>query len=66
MAGIIGGAGAIVIPEIETDPDELAAELRGAYERGKAQALVVVAEGDLYNAWAIDKHFAEYRGRIGF
>jgi 6-phosphofructokinase 1 len=66
MAGITGGAEAIVIPEIETDPDELAVELRAAYERGKAHALVVVAEGALYNARAIDKHFAEYRGRIGF
>jgi 6-phosphofructokinase 1 len=66
MAGITGGAEAIVVPELETDPDELAAELQAAYERGKAHALVVVAEGALYNARAIDEHFAKYSGRIGF
>jgi 6-phosphofructokinase 1 len=66
MAGITGGAEAIVIPEVETDPDELAVELRAAYERGKAHALVVVAEGSRYNARAMEQHFAEYRGRIGF
>lgn len=66
MAGITGGAEAIVIPEVETNPDEVAAKLRAAYERGKAHALVVVAEGARYDARAIEQHFAEYRGRIGF
>lgn len=66
MAGITGGAEAIVIPEAETNPDEVAAEVRAAYERGKAHALVVVAEGARYNARAMEEHFAEYRGRIGF
>jgi 6-phosphofructokinase 1 len=66
MAGITGGAEAIVMPELETNPDELAAELRAAYERGKAHALVVVAEGARYNARAIERHFAEHRDRIGF
>jgi 6-phosphofructokinase 1 len=66
MAGITGGAEAIVIPEVDTDPDEVAAELHAAYERGKAHGLVVVAEGALYNARAMERHFTEYRGRIGF
>lgn len=66
MAGITGGAEAIVIPEVETNPEEVAAKLRAAYERGKAHALVVVAEGARYEARAIEQHFAEYRGRIGF
>jgi 6-phosphofructokinase 1 len=35
IAGITGGAEVIVIPEVETNPEEVAAELRGAYERGK-------------------------------
>ena len=43
MAGIAGGAEAIVIPEVDTDPETLADELRGAYERGQAHALLVVA-----------------------
>lgn len=45
MVGIAGGAEAIVIPEIEVDPEEVARELRLASERGKSHAIVVVAEG---------------------
>src|SRR4029078_4148902 len=50
MAGITGGAEVIVIPEVETNPEEVARELRAAYERGKAHAIAVVAEGARYNA----------------
>ena len=50
MAGLAGGADAIVIPERELAPEAVAAEITAAYERGKAHALVVVAEGARYNA----------------
>jgi 6-phosphofructokinase 1 len=66
MAGIAGGAEAVVIPEVPTDPDVLAAELREAYQRGKSHALIVVAEGDQYNAEALAQHFAEHRDELGF
>jgi 6-phosphofructokinase 1 len=66
MAGIAGGAEAVVIPEVETDPDAVATELREAYERGKSHAIVVVAEGDEYNAESLARHFAEHRDRLGF
>ena len=66
MAGIAGGAEAVVIPEFETDPDAVAKELRTAYERGKPHALVVVAEGAKYNAEAMAAHFREYREELGF
>lgn len=66
MAGIAGGAEAILIPEVETDPNDLAAEMRAAYERGKAHAIVVVAEGARYNAAALARYFAEHRERLGF
>ncbi len=66
MAGIAGGAEAIVIPEVETDPEAVAAELRAAYERGKAHALVVVAEGAQYNAEGLARYFQEHRERLGF
>jgi 6-phosphofructokinase 1 len=66
MAGIAGGAEAVVIPEVETDPETIAAELRAAYERGKTNALVVVAEGAKYNAEAMAHYFAENRMRLGF
>jgi len=66
MAGIAGGAEAILVPEVETDPEAVAAELRAAYERGKAHALVVVAEGARYNAEGLARFFQEHRERLGF
>ncbi len=66
MAGIAGGAEAVVIPEMEVDPEDVAAELRSAYERGKPHALVVVAEGAKYNAERMARYFAENRERLGF
>ncbi len=66
MAGIAGGAEAIVIPEVETDPEAIAAELHRGYERGKTHALVVVAEGAQYNAEGLVRYFEEHRNRLGF
>jgi 6-phosphofructokinase 1 len=66
MAGIAGGAEAIVIPEQETDPELLAAELRDVYKRGKAHAIVVVAEGAKYIAAGLAEYFKEHRERLGF
>jgi 6-phosphofructokinase 1 len=66
MAGIAGGAEAVVIPEVKTDPDLVAADLRDAYERGKSHAVIVVAEGDEYNAESLARHFAEHQDRLGF
>jgi 6-phosphofructokinase 1 len=66
MAGITGGAEVVVVPEVETTPDAIARELRAAYERGKAHALVVVAEGARQNAAALAAYFREHHARIGF
>jgi 6-phosphofructokinase 1 len=66
MAGIAGGAEAIAIPEVETNPEALATELRSAYERGKAHAIIVVAEGARYNAERLAQYFKEHRERLGF
>jgi 6-phosphofructokinase 1 len=66
MAGIAGGAETIVIPEMEVRPEEVAAEIRSAYDRGKAHAVVVVAEGARHDADALAAHFAEHRDRLGF
>jgi 6-phosphofructokinase 1 len=65
-AAVAGGAEAVIIPEMELDPEALAAELRGAYQRGKPHALVVVAEGSKLNADRLIRHFAEHRQRLGF
>lgn len=66
MAGIAGGAEAVVIPELEVDPEDVASELRSAYVRGKAHALVVVAEGSPYNADGLVRYFKENQERLGF
>jgi 6-phosphofructokinase 1 len=66
MAGIAGGAEAVLIPECEVDPDELAQELRDSYRRGKRHAVVVVAEGCSPNAHRLKQHFEEHRERLGF
>lgn len=60
MAGVAGGAEVVIIPEIETEPDVIAKQLREAYERGKAHALVVVAEGATYNAERLARYFSEH------
>jgi len=66
MVGIAGGAEAIVIPEIEVDPEEVARELRLASERGKSHAIVVVAEGSRYDADGLVAYFKEHQERLGF
>jgi 6-phosphofructokinase 1 len=66
MSGIAGGAEAVVIPEIETNPAQLADELFAAYERGKAHAVIVVAEGAKYNAEALTHYFKEHEEQLGF
>jgi 6-phosphofructokinase 1 len=66
MAGIAGGADAIIIPEAEIDPESAAKILRAAYERGKTHALVVVAEGAQCNADKLAHYFQEHRQRLGF
>jgi 6-phosphofructokinase 1 len=66
MSGLAGGAEKVLIPEVETDPDEVAETLRKAYEHGKQHAIVVVAEGCQYNAAKLSEYFIQHRERLGF
>jgi 6-phosphofructokinase 1 len=66
MSGIAGGAEAITLPEVPTDPEELAQTLQQAYEHGKSHALVVAAEGADYNAAKLTEFFVNNRDRLGF
>lgn len=66
MAGIAGGAEVVVVPELEITPEEVGDQLRAAYERGKAHALAVVAEGARYNAEALVAYFRERQETTGF
>ena len=66
MAGLAGGAEYVLLPEIETDPEEVAESLRLAYEKGKEHAIIVVAEGAKYNADALTAYFEKNKERLGF
>ena len=66
MSGIAGGAEYTLIPEIESDPEEVAEKLRLAYEHGKSHAIIVVAEGAKYNAESLIKFFEKHQDRLGF
>jgi 6-phosphofructokinase 1 len=66
VAGIAGGAEAILIPEIEMKPEEVVQIFRHAYERGKTHACAVVAEGAPYNADRLIAYFQEHEARVGY
>jgi 6-phosphofructokinase 1 len=66
MAGIAGGAEVVVIPEVETPPEQVAAELGRAYLIGKPHALGIVAEGAVYGADELAAYFKENKASIGF
>lgn len=66
IASITGGAEAVVIPEMQTHPETIAAQLRASRGRGKSHAIVVVAEGAKYNAEALALYFREHEERLGF
>lgn len=66
MAGIAGGAEAIAIPEIESSPEQLAQTLREAYERGKTNGIIVVAEGAKHDAEELIQYFKQHREQLGF
>lgn len=64
IAGITGGAEVVVIPEFEITPEQVAKELRAAYDRGKAHAFAVVAEGARNNARALSTYFQEHEKEL--
>jgi 6-phosphofructokinase 1 len=66
MAAICGGAEALVVPESEISPAEVAEELRDAYRRGKSHAIVVVAEGARNDADALAQYFRDHAEQLGF
>jgi 6-phosphofructokinase 1 len=66
MSGIAGGAEYVVLPEIDTEPEEVARRLRSEYRKGKSHAIIVVAEGANYNAAKLKAYFDEHRERLGF
>ena len=66
IAGIAGGAEAIMLPEVPQSAEQVAAAIRDAYARGKSHAIVVVAEGAEPNASALADYFERHAERLGF
>jgi 6-phosphofructokinase 1 len=66
MAGIAGGAEAVVIPEAEIAPERIEEILNEAYARGKKHGMVVVAEGAKCNGDKLREYFHAHKDRIGF
>ncbi|MBU0492927.1 MAG: 6-phosphofructokinase [Chloroflexi bacterium] len=63
-AGIAGGAEMVLIPEQEVSLEEVAREIKDSYMRGKAHAVIVVAEGARYNAQAVAEYLTHEQ--VGF
>jgi 6-phosphofructokinase 1 len=53
MAGIIGGAEMVLIPEVDNTVEEVAEAIESAYRRGKNHTIIVVAEGAFMRAQAM-------------
>jgi len=66
MSGIAGGAEAIVVPEAETTPEEVAETISAAYTRGKSHAIVVVAEGAKHGIAALTEYLTKHKEELGF
>lgn len=64
--GIASGAEVVVTPEAPQEPEDVAATIRAAYERGKSHAIAVVAEGAAHGVEALAKHFQAHEERLGF
>jgi 6-phosphofructokinase 1 len=64
--GIASGAEVIVVPELPMEPEEVARDIRAAYERGKSHAIAIVAEGAKFNVEALERHFRAHEDRLGF
>lgn len=66
MSGIAGGAESVVIPEVELEPADVAAELENAYTRGKTHGLVVVAEGARHSSESLATYLKEHADDVRF
>jgi 6-phosphofructokinase 1 len=66
MSGITSGAEMTLIPEQEASADEVAAAVRGARDRGKTHAIIVVAEGASLRASALKDKLDAMRLGFGF
>jgi 6-phosphofructokinase 1 len=64
MTGIAGGAEVVLIPEKEMPLEEVAAIVEQAYIKGKAHALIVIAEGAKYKTAEVASYLE--KDEVGF
>jgi 6-phosphofructokinase 1 len=62
MSAIAGGAEVALIPEFETEPEEILRLLEEAYERGKSHFVIVAAEGAEFSAEDLQGYINEAEG----
>jgi 6-phosphofructokinase 1 len=64
IAAIAGGAEAVVVPELDVEPETVAQQLLASHERGKSHAIVVVAEGAAHGVDELSRYFHEHQRRL--
>ena len=68
MAGVIGGAEVVVVPEVETSLAEVGEAVARAHARGKQHCIVIVAEGASISVGQVaewlDAHEIGFESRI--
>ena len=62
MSAIAGGAEVALIPEFETEPEEILSLLEEAYELGKSHFVIVAAEGAEFSAEDLQGYINEAEG----
>jgi 6-phosphofructokinase 1 len=65
MTAIAGGAEALVVPEVPTEPQQIARQLRASHERGKSHSIIVVGEGAKHNADSLLDYFRAHQDSLG-
>ncbi len=65
-AGLAGGAEAVVVPEQTTTAEQVAGQLRAAYDRGNNHAVVVVGEGATPSTEELLAYCHEHQADLGF
>jgi 6-phosphofructokinase 1 len=66
VSGLAGGAELVLIPEVETTPDQVAQAIEDAYVRGKAHCIIIVAEGWKPGTRALADDLMSRREELGF
>ncbi|KUG03875.1 6-phosphofructokinase [hydrocarbon metagenome] len=61
-AGVAGGAESILVPEIETDFEQIIHKIQAGIERGKLHSIIIVAEG-VYPVMDLQEYIVEKTGQ---